>query len=859
MVPRRISGRGVLLLASSVVTLYAQLSSAQSAATVDEARIGSLLDKLDLQERVSLMSGASAFATTKIEELGIRSMRFADGPSGVRSNEGDEATAFPVGITMASTWNPALIQQVGAAIGEEARAMGNHVLLGPNLNLVRSPLSGRNFETYGEDPFLAGQMGIGFINGLQSKGVSASAKHFVGNEQETERNRGNSVIDPRALNELYLKPFEMAVRQAHPWTVMTAYNRTNGTYMSEHTDLVRNLLKDKWGYDGVVMSDWGGTHSMFAATAGLDLEMPGPAYHFGHDLQNAVGLFQVPASVVEDAARRMLRLAARVGALDADLKPQGEVSTAAHRMLARNVAAQAITLLKNQNNVLPLSTSGIRKLAVIGPNADAVVVEGGGSAQVVPSDIVSPLDAIRNLLGNGAVVRYEQGVDNDVYTPAIDGRDLSTALDRKQRGLTVRYWANEKFAGQPEMARVEQSISSLLLGNDVGLKGNGKLSVKWEGYFWPRLSGEYEFEIEVMRAADPSNIFAAEDARANVNLRLDGKLVIHPAVAHVDEQGPVSFFPTDMRRARVKLTAGKPVRLALDYSGLGFRVHTLRLAVRLPRGTIDAAVKAARDADVALVFVGSGSTAESEGRDRDSMNLSGEQDALVQAISAANPRTVVVLHNGAPVAMPWLDKVPAIVEAWLPGQEGNLALADVLFGEVNPSGKLPVTFPRRLQDSPSYPFYPGFRDALYGEGIFMGYRYYDKKEVEPLFPFGHGLSYTRFEYRNLQMPKEISAGQSVPVSVEVRNTGARAGAEVVQFYISDLHCREVCPTRELKQFARVELQPGETRTVQVMLDAGALMHFDAHNSVWHANPGTFRVSAGSSSRDLRVQSEVVLQ
>ncbi len=831
---------------------FAQSNAA--AASVDESRIESLLQQLNFKEKVELLSGASSFGTTAIERLRIHSMRFADGPNGVRSNDGDEATAFPVGIALASSWNPELLQQVGKAIGEEAHAMANHVLLGPNLNLVRSPLSGRNFETYGEDPLLTGRLGIGFVQGVQSAGVAVSVKHFIGNEQETERNRGNSIMDARAMNELYLRPFEMVIKQAQPWTVMTAYNRLNGVYMSEHEPLVRQTLKNKWGFDGVVMSDWGGTHSTTAISAGLDLEMPGPAHHFGDALLSAAQLFQVPVSDVNDAARRMLRLSARVGALDGALQPAAQVSTNAHREVARTAAAQGITLLKNEHQVLPLQRNVLRKLAVIGPNADVAVIEGGGSAQVIPSHIVSPLDAIKTLVSAQTQITYQQGVDNEHYTPAIDGRDLSADRERKQPGLSARYFANGKFSGKPVRTRLEQSVNSMLLGNDVNLLGDGSMSVRWQGYFWPRSSGEYEFEFEYIRVIDGSTL-TLPDAVASARLTLGGKTVLNADSAPLDEPSS-GFFPTELRRVRVQLLAGKSYPINVEYAGSGYRIQSFRLAVRPPRGSIEAAVQAARDAEVALVFVGSGTTAETEGRDRTSLSLYGEQDALVQAVAAVNPHTVVILNNGAPVAMPWVNQVSAIVEAWLPGQEGALALADVLFGKVNPSGKLPVTFPVRVQDSPSYLFYPGYRDAVYGESIFMGYRYYDKKQIEPLFAFGHGLSYTSFAYSNLQLPAQVRRGQPVNLSVEVRNTGERAGTEVVQAYVADPQCLEACPVRELKAFARVELQPGETRTVILLLDEQAFAHYDQHAGDWQILPGSYRVQVGSSSRDLRLQGEL---
>ncbi len=827
---------------------------------IDEARLESLLSQLHFQEKVYLLSGASGFATMPIERLGIRGMHFVDGPNGVRSNDGDEATAFPAGIALASSWNPQLTQQVGAAIGEETRSMGGHVLLGPNLNLVRSPLAGRNFETYGEDPLLAGKLGVGFVRGVQSVGVAVSAKHFVGNEQETERNRGSSNIDARALNELYLAPFERVVREAQPWTVMTAYNRLNGIYMSEHQPLVRQTLKQRWGFDGVVMSDWGGTHSTYAVATGLDLEMPGPAHHFGDALLTATQLFQVPVTAIDDAARRMLRLSARVGALDADVngdpKPKGPASTTTHRELARAAAAQGITLLKNHDQVLPLELSKVRKIAVIGPNADAAVIQGGGSAQVLPANIVSPLDAIEALVGNAAAITYEQGVDNERYTPAIDGRDLSPTRERRAQGLAASYYANANFAGKPLKTRVDRTIGAMLMANDVNLLGNNQMSVRWQGYYWPRVTGEHEFEYEHIRVIGGSTL-TLPDAVARATLKLDGRALLHAGMTTIYDASS-GFFPTAMRRVRVHLVAGRAYPISVDYSGNGYRIQHFRLAVRLPTGSLDAAVQAARSADVAVVFVGSGTTAESEGRDRNGLGLYGEQDALVQAVAAANPRTVVVLNNGGPVAMPWVEQVPAIVEAWLPGQEGALAVADVLFGKTNPSGKLPVSFPKRVQDSPSYLFYPGFRDANYDESVFMGYRYYDKKQVEPLFAFGHGLSYTQFEYSNLRLPASVQSGQRFTVSVDIKNIGRRAGVEVAQLYVADRQCREVCPVRELKGFERVEVPPGETRTITLQLDERALSHYDSYSESWQTTPGKYEVAVGGSSRDLRVRGELTI-
>lgn len=819
-----------------------------------EARVDALLQRLTLEERVSLLAGATSFGTAPIERLGIRGMRFVDGANGVRSNDGDAATAFPVGLALAASWDTQLVGAVGRAIGEEARALGQQVLLAPNLNLVRSPLAGRNFETYGEDPWLVARMGVSFVQGVQSAGVGASAKHFVGNEQEWQRSSSSSNIDERTLHEIYLLPFESVVRDARPWTVMAAYNRLNQVFMSEHPQLVRGLLKDQWAYDGVVMSDWGGTHSWQALNAGLDLEMPGPPQAFGERLLQAVRERQVPVSAVDEAARRVLRLSARTGVLDPAAKTYAEASTSEHRALARRAAASGITLLKNAAELLPLDRTKLRSIAVVGPNADAVVVQGGGSAQVLASAAVSPLDAIR-AGGSNLKIRYARGVDNDAHAPGIDMRMLSPTRDRSERGLIASYYANANFADAAVRTRVDQSIGGLILADDVAQQGGGSVSVRWSGFFWPPATGEYEFTIEHMVNTESSTI-ARPDGRIEARVKLDGRTLIDPEHA-AGASDVVTFLPIAARSTKVHLKAGRSYPIVIEYAGSGFNFHSFRMGVRVPAGKLAEAVRAAAKADVAIVFVGSSNITESEGRDRDSLRTFGRQDELVRAVAAANSRTIVVLNNGGPIEMPWLDQVPAIVEAWLPGQEGARAVVDVLFGVANPSGKLPLTFPKRLEDNPSFPYFPGDQEANYGEGLFVGYRHYDKQDIEPLFPFGHGLSYTRFEYRNLQVPAAAVPGQSAEVSVDVSNTGKRSGMETVQLYLSDRQCQD-CAVRELKAFGRVELDPGETKTVTLRLEPRAFAYYDSHSHSWQTRAGTYEIAVGSSSRDLRLRKTLAL-
>jgi beta-glucosidase len=800
-----------------------------------EQRVEQLLSTLTQREKILLMSGGSSFGTAALTRVGIPALNLADGPNGVRSNDDEQATAFPTGAALAATWDTDAAQAMGEAIGREARALAVNVVLGPNVNIQRTPLAGRNFEAYSEDPYLAGKLGVGFVRGVQSQGVGTSPKHFVANEQELERLRGSSNMDARTLREIYLAPFEMIVREAKPWTVMASYNRLNGTYVTENTPLLRGVLKGEWGFDGVLMSDWGAVHTTAeAANAGVDLEMPGPPRYFGSALYQAARVWQVEQVVIDEAARRMLRLIVRTGALDA--KPgagkadvRAATSTDANRATALRVAEEAIALLKNDRALLPLDRSKIKKLAVIGPNADVPLLQGGGSASVVPSRFPTPLAALQDLAKAGVAIRYAQGVDNDLLPPPADYRLFSADQGRKQQGLKFAYYDGAQFSGSPTLSGVEINFDKTMIASRLT-----QMSARWEGWFWPQRDGSYEFSLA---------------ARGTRTLLLDGREIIG---ANTGTQLPVdSDFVAAAKVATVTLSKGRGYRIRIDYVSQPVSFHAMHLGVRLSEPSLDEAVQAAREADAAIVMVGVSRTSESEGRDRKDMELVGRQNELVEAVLAANPNTIVVLQNGAPLALPWVDKVPAIVEAWLPGQEGDRALARVLFGDANPSGKLPFTFPRRIEDNPSFLHYSGGRDANYGEGVFVGYRYYEKKKVAPLFAFGHGLSYTQFEYSNLRVPA-TAATAPIEVSVDVRNTGKRAGAEVVQLYVADEATTDVVrPVKELKGFARVSLAPGESKTVKFSLSARDLAYYDAYVKDWISTPGSYAIHVGSSSADIR--------
>ena len=801
-----------------------------------ERRIDDLLSRLTLEEKVSLMAGGSSFGTHAIERLGIPALSVSDGPNGVRSNDSEPTTAFPTGSALGATWDPDLIQQIGAAIGEEAHAKGIAVMLGPNVNIQRTPLAGRNFEDYSEDPLLAGEIGAGFVRGVQSRGVGTSLKHFVANNQEHERMRSSSDMSERTLREIYLPAFEHVVKTAHPWTVMASYNRVNGIYASEDPFLIQRILKGEWHYDGVLMSDWGAVHSTVqAAKAGLDLEMPGPGRYFGEPLLTAVKDWKVPESAINDAARRMVRLILRTGVMNGKPLSKGALNTKAHQDLARRVAAEAMVLLKNDGDVLPFDAGHLKTVAVIGPNADAPVIGGGGSAKVVPYHVITPLEGIKIALGKSAKVSYVPAVTNGPVAPTADARFFSPTEDRKTTGLTARYYQGPDFKGASLKTETDHTFYKLGFGNDIAAKTKGDFSIRWEGYFFPPRTGEYDFSLV---------------STGKLMLSIDGKPVITPASKPMDS--PIlNFFPVKMREGSIRLEAGRAYPIRLDYSGGAERFRVLSFGMRAPTGTIDEAVAAAKSADAAIVFVGSSDSAETEGTDRASMDLYGDQNALVKAVLVANPNTVVVVNAGAPVTMPWADKAKAVLLEWLPGQEAGDAVADVLFGKVDPSGHLPETFPKRYEDNPTYLYYPGTRSAYYGEGVFVGYRYYDSRKVAPLFPFGHGLSYTHFAYGGARVTAGKNDETPVEIALTVTNDGPRAGADVVQLYIRDVQSSEVRPFQELKGFRKVRLDAGASRTVRFPLSPRAFSFYDDHRHQWVCEPGEFVARIGSSSRDIR--------
>jgi beta-glucosidase len=815
-----------------------------------EQRVEALVAQMNVREKVSLLAGLDVWHTVPIERLGIPSITMTDGPHGVRSSISEfgrkaaPTTSFPTGVSLAATWNPALIEKVGQALAEETRGMDCEILLGPCVNIVRHPLAGRNFEAYSEDPYLAGKIGTAWVKGIQSKGVGASLKHFALNNQEIERFRGSSEVDERTMREIYLPQFEMIVKDAQPWTVMCSYNRINGVYASQNGYLLNDILRKEWGFEGFVVSDWGANHTIVDSVQnGLDLDMPGPARYYGKLLEDAVSIWQIDEEVVTQAARRILRIIFKSGKMDGNQIP-GAINTAETQSLAREVAAEAITLLKNEGGLLPLHREKMDVIAIIGPSAGEGNIGGGGSSFIDPPYRVSPLEALKSRLGDQLELVYEQGCDNAVRQPILSA---GLRASGGEQGFKVEYFDNPTLSGEPCGWGMSPKLDFWMWGNvfphpaitqpNYSARGTAMLTVL--------VSGRYAFTL---------------NHTAHFRLILDGKTLID----HTSP--PVDTSPWDQysASAEVELTAGKSYPLTVEFLREG-KDHFLQIRLAFSRifqpgedNRIAQAVEAASRADVAVVFVGLPEGFESEGDDRPHMRLTGDQDALVRAVVKANPRTVVVVHAGSPVEMPWADDVPAILEAYYPGQECGNAITDILFGQVNPSGKLTVTFPKRLEDTPAFINYPGTKTVHYGEGIFVGYRYYEKKDLRPLFPFGHGLSYTTFEYSPLIAPAKAKIGEPVQVSVTVKNSGLVAGKEVVQLYVSDRKSALVRPLKELKSFAKVDLAPGASQAVTFTLDERSFAFYDPYRHKWVVEVGEFDLLVGSSSQDIRAAALIEL-
>lgn len=669
----------------------------------EQKKISQIVDELTLEEKASLCSGDSWMSTKAISRLNVPSINVSDGPHGVRIDEkskiekGDKVTTcFPTASAIASSWNKNLVREIGKALGKECQNIGVHVLLAPGINIKRTPLCGRNFEYYSEDPYLSGKLSAAYVKGVQSQGVGTSLKHFACNNQETDRMIVSAEVEERPLREIYLSGFKRVVKEEQPWTVMCSYNKLNGTYTSEHHDLLTEVLRNEWDFEGLVVSDWAAVNDRVAGLeAGLDLEMPGPSEANDRKIVEAVKSGKLEGSALNRTVGRILKLVLK--ATRCSRGGESEIDAEAHHDLARKAASESIVLLKNENELLPLDETDLSSLAVIGRMAKNPNLQGGGSSEVDPTKVDVPLEEIKKI-------------------------------------------ADDKFQ--------------------------------------------------------------------------------------------VSFAP------------GYPI------------------ADRKSEDSVEEALKTAEKADVVVLFVGLPNGIESEGYDRHHMKLPENQVRLIQKISEVHPNTVIILNNGSPVSMDaWIENVPSLLEGWLAGQAGGGAIADILFGKVNPSGKLVETVPTALEDNPSHINFPGENGkVLYGEGLFVGYRYYDEKNIEPQFPFGYGLSYTSFDYSGLSLSKKkIDDTEDLTVSVKVTNTGDRAGKEIVQLYVDHKNAKLVRPPKELKSFKKITLNPGESKTVDFTLGRQDFSYYDPSREKWIVETGDYDILVGSSSRDIRARSTLYLK
>ena len=825
------------VLLSMTAALAQDLERYKDPKTPVEERVRDLLSKMTLEEKIDMLGGVEAFYIRPSERLGIPKIKMADGPLGVR-NYG-KATAFPAGIAFAASWNKDLTQRYGEAVGKEARSKGVHIMLSPGVNIYRAPMCGRNFEYYGEDPYLASRMVVAYINGVQSQGVVATVKHYAVNNQEYDRHTVSSDVDERTLREIYLPAFRAAVEEAHVGAVMNAYNLVNGVHCSQNEHLLKEVLKGDWKFDGLVMSDWSSTYDgVAAANGGLDLEMPSGTYMNRDTLLPAIKSGKLSVATIDDKVRRMLRVMFRFGFFDRDqLDPSLPLYNPDSRLVALQAAREGIVLLKNKGDILPLDRNKIRSIAVIGPTAYPAVTGAGGSSQVQPFRSVSILDGIIAASGEQIKVLYSPGVSNDVESLFRTAEFLNPSQTGELvRGLKGEYFANRDLSGMPAATRIDRRIR-FDWGESAPASGMppDDFSIRWTGKIRVNSDGEYQFFVQ-----------GDDGFRLSVN----GQTTID----EWRDQGAT------LKEAKLSLKAGTLADIKLEYYE-----HTGNAQISFgwskAASPKDAeAIKVAAQSDVAIVCVGFNATTEGEGFDR-SFALSREQEELIKEVARVNGKTIVVVTAGGNVAMSdWIDDIGGLLHTWYPGQEGGTALAEILFGDVNPSGKLPATFEKRWEDNATFnSYYAVDKKVGFKEGVLLGYRHFDAKNIEPQFPFGFGLSYTTFTYKNLTAtPTSSAQDPKVKVEFEVENSGKREGAEVAQVYVRELNPGVARPVKELKGFEKIWLKPGETKRVSLALDKNAFAYYDVGKKQWEVKPGKFEISVASSSKLMRFSQLVTL-
>jgi beta-glucosidase len=813
--------------------LYSQVYL-DSTATV-EARTEDLLSRMSLTQKLQYIGGYNSMYIRSFTDPAVPLIKMSDGPVGVKT--WGKTTAYPAGICNAATWDTALINRLGISLGRDARARGVHILLAPGVNIYRAPMCGRNFEYFGEDPFLAGEVAAAFVRGVQSQRVVATVKHFAANNQEWDRNFVSSDMEERTLQEIYLPAFKAAATKGNAGAVMSAYNLLNGNYCSQNRHLLTEVLKQDWQFDGFVMSDWGATHyGLQAATAGLDLEMPFGSNMNSSNLLPFINNGTLPEAVIDDKVRRILRTLFTFKFFD---RPQTVSSIPlddpASAGISVDVARAGLVLLKNVNNILPFNMNNIDRIAVIGPNGDSYLA-GGGSSYADPYHSVSVLDAIQSLAGPGVTVTFDSGFSDENLIFQTSQFYLASGSD--EPGLHAYYFSNQNLTGSPAYSGTDTRVNFNWGAGSPPFTGfpADHFSVRWTGKIRPEATGDYEF---IVRCDDGCRLY------------VDNQLIIN----QWHDQGATTY------RAYRSLTGNTEYDIKLEYyENLG--LSEMRMGWHLPGASDSLALQHAEEADAVILCMGFNSSIEGEGFDRD-FDLPGDQEALINEVAAVNPNTVVVLFAGGNVATSgWLPNVNGLLHAWYPGQEGGTAIAEVLFGITNPSGKLPVTFEKQWADNPTFNSYydpNSDKHVFYSEGLLMGYRYYDTELVEPLFPFGYGLSYTTFEYSNLSItPGSTTDPNEITVSFDVNNTGSLDGAETAQLYIHQPSSKLNRPFKELKGFSKVFLQAGETKNVSLTLDSSSFSYYKPYIKAWGLDYTGFEILVGASSADIRLTGTVEL-
>jgi beta-glucosidase len=808
-------------LAVFLLPRAARAAGFRDASAPVEARVDDLVSQLTLDEKIQLLAGNRTVGL--VPRLGLDRIRMADSSMGLR-NPIYNATAYPASVALAATWDTELARRFGDAIGREARARGVHIVLGPGFNIQRVPQNGRNFEYYSEDPLLSARIAVAVVQGMQARGVVATVKHFAANNQETGRLSIDVRVSERALREIYLPAFRAAVCEGGAWTVMSAYNRLNGAYCTANDWLNNTILKGEWQFKGALMSDWNATHeTLDAVRGGLDLEMPSNKFFNEAALRPLLASGAITEAMIDDKIRRLFRVIIANGFLD---RPQQEASIPrddpAAPAVALEIMRRGATLLKNNRSVLPLDRAPGKTIVVLGPNADHVSA-GGGSSHVIPRHAVSLHEGLQRIAGP----------DTRIALIARDPQkefDRLAALTRFTHPIDLEFrpnYSNKQVLARQTADRIEVDWSGRAPAEGVSADG---FYAKWTTTIVPGETGPHAFMIKV---------------RGGTSLEIDGH-VLFSVSDYVD--GKILAGEAD-------LEAGRSYTLTVGYMRRKPQSSLQLVWGPAPAPLSAAEIEQVRTADAAILNVGFDAALETEGADR-GYALPTTQRRLIQTVAALNPHTIVILNSGGSVQTAgWIDQVPALLHAWFPGQEGGQALAEILFGVVNPSGKLPFTWEKRFEDHPAFGNFPGDgREVDYDEGVFVGYRWFDHRAIEPRFPFGHGLSYTRFAYSDLKIvPAPDGAGKIV--SVHVTNRGRRAGDEIVQLYVAPPAARVPRPPRELKGFSRVSLAPGETKSVRFAFAPLDLAWFDEASHTWQVDAGDYRVQVGASSRDLRLSGE----